>query len=144
MKQPRRITLIGATGATYREEEYQGKPFLVVPVIAMIEGVVWPVNAPAPELVLAEELARMPQMWNGRPVVNDHPQAGDGMVSANAPDIIAESMGYIFNTSSSEQILETRRLTMKAWIDLEKSRTMTGPADIVARILAGETVEVSV
>jgi hypothetical protein len=144
MKTPRRITLVGATGATYREEEYQGRTFLVVPVIAMVEGVVWPVNAPAPELVLAEELARMPQMWNGRPVVNDHPQIGDGMVSANAPEIIAESMGYIFNTSTAQQILETRRLQMEAWIDLEKSRSMSGPDDIVARILAGETVEVSV
>ena len=132
-----RLTLAGKT----RTDTFEGKEYLVVPVVALVEGVIQAVNAPTPELVLAEEFSFAADAWNGRPVMFDHPVINGEQVSANSPDILAKSgIGLIFNTKASATQLE-----MEAWLDTTKIAELGGDvADVETRIKAGETLEVSV
>lgn len=114
---------------------------LVVPVVALVEGVIHPVNAATPELVLAEELAPTVGAWNGEPVCWDHPERGGERVSANVPEILEQYMiGRLFNAR-----LEDKRLKVEAWIDVKRCEALGGKAlETLERIRAGEMIEVSV
>jgi hypothetical protein len=140
----RGLRLTGATGML-RTANYDGREHLVVPVVAMVEGVVWASNAPVPEFVPAEELADSYHQWNGRGCFAGHPTEGDRRIPANQPAVLTKSFGTIFNTASRDRILETRRLELEAWIDPSKADAV-GPdaVAIVQRLQAGERVEVSV
>jgi hypothetical protein len=141
----RQLRLVGAVGATLRTELYNGIEHLVVPVIAMVEGVVWASNSDVPEFVPAEELAMTPHQWNGRGCFAGHPQQADSAVTANTPSVLETSFGVIFDTAPSERILETRRLELEAWLDPAKAALVSeDAANVIARINAGTVVEVSV
>lgn len=121
--------------ATFLNQEY-----LVMPVVALVEGVLFAVNAPAPELVLAEEFARSPQGWNGRPVMLDHPSTGDERVSANDPLVLERGcFGSVFNTR-----VEDKKLKMEAWLNLARAAQVEGASALIDRVKAGEMVEISV
>jgi hypothetical protein len=142
--QIRHLHLVGATGEI-RTAKYDGRDHLVVPVVAMVEGVVWASNSEVPEFVPAEELAETPQQWNGRGCFAGHPRDNNTQVTANTPRTLENSFGTVFDTSSSERILKTRRLEMRAYLDPAKALAL-GPKEInvVERLRAGERVEVSV
>lgn len=143
-KKARHLHLVGATGAI-RTAVYNGSDHLVVPVVAMVEGVVWASNSDVPEFVAAEELAQTPHQWNGRGAFAGHPKDGDMPVTANTPRTLEKSFGVIFDTASADRILKTRRLEFNVYIDPKKARAV-GPAEeaVVNRLLADERVEVSV
>jgi len=128
--------------AAIRKDTFKGASYLVVPVVAIIEGVLQGMNAPDPEFAPAAEFGRYPEGWNGRPVVMDHPTDGSGNpISANAAPVLeATSFGHIFNSR-----LDGSKLKVEAWIDTAKADAMGGNfAETVQRINAGEIVEVSV
>ena len=113
----------------------------VVPCIALVEGVLWPANAPSPELALAEEFGRFPKGWDGRPIVMNHPQIDDAPVSASNPAILESyCVGNVFNTK-----LVGNKLHMELWINKARAEELGGDAlDTVTRLLEGNsTVEVS-
>ena len=62
------------TDGSFRTEKFAGRDYMVVPVVALVEGVIQGVNAANPELALASEFGKFPAGWNGRPVVMDHPE----------------------------------------------------------------------
>lgn len=140
MKISRTLRLAGATGAI-RTASFNEKEHLVVPVVALVEGVVWAVNSPTPELVLAEEFSHAFPGWNGRPVVGDHPDIGGQKVSANDPHILeSNSFGIIFNTE-----VKDNKLTMEAWLDPSKAEKVGEDAvRVCERAKNGEPIEVSV
>lgn len=122
------------------QRSLMGTDYIVVPVVALVEGVLHPVNAPAPELVLAEEFGQHPGGWNGRPVVMGHPQIGQDRVSANIPAMLEQyAFGMLFNTR-----VEDKKLKTEAWINPSRAEQV-GPEAVQAlgRIKAGELVEVS-
>lgn len=123
-----------------RNESFQGKDYLVVPVIALTEGVLWPSNAEAPELALAAEFNRVPQGWNGRPVTISHPQLEGIPVSANHPQVLEDfAIGTIFNAEALD-----KKLRLEAWLDVERMQTLGGDAAAIEeRINSGEVIEVS-
>jgi hypothetical protein len=136
----RHIHLVGAIG-TIRTAKYQGRDHVVVPVVALVEGVIFPINAETPELVLAKELAVAPQSWNGRPIFPNHPVENGTQVSGNAPHILeSQAIGTIFNAR-----LEGKRLKMDAYLDPERAAAV-GPIGIAVleRARKGEMIEVSV
>lgn len=91
----------------------EGRKYMIVPVVMMVEGV--HSGSHGPLLHLAEELNKFPACWNGIPVMIYHPQI-DGMnVSANSPEILEQSVGKIFNTH-----IEDGKLKAEAWIDEQK------------------------
>jgi hypothetical protein len=120
--------------------QLNGQEHLVVPVVALVEGVLHSANAENPELALANEFGRYPEAWNGRPLVMNHPQVNGDFVSANSPQVLEDwSFGKLFNTR-----LEDGRLKTEAWIDVGKVNALGGEAQqTVNRINDGEMVEVS-
>jgi len=134
-----RFLSLKIAGVEIRTALFEKREHIVVPVIALVEGVIHAINADSPELVLAEELAKAPQGWNGRPIVGNHPASGDMKISANAPRVLEENaFGIIFNTK-----LDDTKLKLEAWLDPEKAEK-TGNLETLERIKNGEMVEVSV
>ena len=131
----------GAATGAIRRENLEGREHIVVPVVALVEGVIHASNSVAPELVLAEEFGRVPAAWDGRPVMMDHPELHGEKTSANQPAVLqGHRLGYVFNTR-----IEDRKLKLEAWIDPARVEQVGDEAvQLMERIAAGETAEVSV
>jgi hypothetical protein len=131
-------------GGSFRTEAFNGREYTVVPVVALVEGVLQGVTAEAPELALAEEFGRFPAGWNGRPVVMDHPEiVVDNVaykVSANSPAILEKyQFGFMFNSK-----MDGTRLLTEAWIDNERAGALnTDSQRVLERLKANETIEIS-
>jgi hypothetical protein len=136
----RSLHLIGAVGAS-RTETFRGREYLVVPVVALVEGVIWPVNAETPEYVPSEAYSIAPEGWNGRPCFPGHPTRGGTQVLGNTPEILeAEQFGIVFNAGLTDE-----KLTMEAWLSKDDATVVGDSAlDIYNRAEAGEPVEISV
>lgn len=126
--------------ADAREESFLGKQYLVVPVVAMVEGVRHGANAENGELGLKEEFGKFPMGWDGRPLVVNHPKVDDEFVSANSPEVLEQ---YSFGMTSNT-VLDGSKLKMEAWINLERASEVMGAQEFVDRIKANSIVEVSV
>jgi len=123
-----------------RTETFEGKEFLVVPVVALVQGVLQSMNSTAPELALAEEFGRIPAAWNGRPVVMNHPVVDGVPVSASSPKVLESvQFGWVFNS-----VLDGEKLKVEAWLDTAKIAALGGEvATTLDRIQSGTIVEVS-
>lgn len=128
------LVFVTNSTAAISEATYDGKTYLIAPVVAIKEGVL---NG---YLYLAEEFSKFVEAWNGRPVPLGHPKRNGEYVSANTPDIWAtEVPGYFWNVTA-----DTERLKGEIWIDLEKAAKIGEPAtNVVERLRAGEGIEVS-
>ncbi len=128
--------------ANIRTAEFRGDEHTVIPVVALVEGVLWAANSPKPELALAEEFGRFPEGWNGSPVVFDHPKNSDGVpIAANSPEVLeANAFGHMFNTT-----LDGTKLKSEIWINAELVENLSEEAQAtVHKLMAGdEIVEVS-
>lgn len=136
----RHVHLVCAVGKI-RSASLHGREHVVVPIVALVEGVIFPVNADTPELVLAEELGHSPQGWNGRPVYPYHPSEGGRQVSGNIPRIMeAGSFGTLFGTG-----FDGKRLNTEAWLDPMRAEKVGRQAQrVIERARNGEPIEVSV
>lgn len=136
----RQITLKGATGK-FRTAVFENKDYIVVPVVALVEGVMQALNAQTPELVLASEFSIAPSGWDGRPVMHNHPTIDGRPVSANSPAVLEQfCFGRMFNTQVVNKELRT-----EGWIDVAKAAALGGKVQqTVDRVLDGKPVEVSV
>lgn len=135
----RSVRLINAAGEI-RTAKFENREHIVVPVIALVEGVIQAMNAPTPELVLAEEFGRFPGGWNGRPIMADHPIRNGTPVSANSPEVLeAECVGRIFNTH-----VKDNKLRMEAWIDVAMAERTAKGRSLLARAKSKQPIEVSV
>ena len=102
---------------------FMGVDYVVVPIIALVEGVLHSANADKPALALASEFGLFPAGWNGRPVVFSHPIRSGQSVSANSVDVWeTEVFGLLFNTA-----LDGTKLKTEMW--LEKSKV---PPEVMA------------
>lgn len=118
---------------TLREERIGRRAYLVAPVVAVVAGVL---NG---ALLPVDEIDKLPDAWNGRPLVNDHPHSDDGYMSANAPGVLAGAwLGQVFGA-----YVEDDRLKGEAWFDLEMAESVPGGRDILHRLRRGEIVETS-
>jgi len=122
--------------AVIRQAKFNDRDHLVISVVALMEGVVWPSNASAPEYVSAKCLQQVPASWNGRPCVPDHPEN-----SANEPSILeGEAFGQVFNSTYKDG-----KLLMEAWLDIARCKALKGlPEKVLKRAQAGKPIEVSV
>ncbi len=137
----RTLLLRQNAGSELRVNTFESRAHLVVPVVALVEGVIQAANATRPELVLATELMKFHQAWNGEPTLWDHPIIGGERVSANAPRVLEQwRFGRVFNAHMSG-----KKLVVEAWLDTDLAAEMGGQAqEVVERINAGEMIEVSV
>lgn len=109
---------VNAEGVNLKTAQLNDQEHLVVPVVALVEGVLHPANAEGPELALASEFGRFPDGWNGRPVILGHPKNSEGKaVTANSPDLYNSSVvGHMFNAKISK-----KRLKAEMWINTKKA-----------------------
>lgn len=122
-------------GYDVQHKEHQGRDFLVVPVVMMVEGVHH--GSHGPLLHTIEELGRFPASWNGIPIVVDHPEIDGEYVPANSPDVLdARMVGRVYNTTVKGQ-----KLVAQAWLDEERLRQISSV--LLAQIEGGEQIEVS-
>lgn len=149
MTTSRYITLRAAADSTsIRTAVYDGVEHLVVPVVAMVgNAVIKPLGSEGPEFVPSEVLSLVPEQWDNRPVLEDHPLEDGVPVSANKSSLLEKrSFGTTFNSR-----FEDGRLKMEAWINPGRAKAAGRAAeDVIARcraLSAGESdelVEVSV
>jgi len=141
MIQTFRLLKASSSGLNIRHATFNSKDHIVVPVVALVQGVVHASNSENPELVTIESLQHAPQGWNGRPVLPRHPSLDVANGSANEPTVLeAQSFGLVFNTH-----IEGTKLLMEAWLDPEKAEAV-GPdaVSVINRALSGVPIEVSV
>lgn len=133
------VTLKGETGLT-RTETYLGREWTVVPVVALVEGVIHAMNSKHPEYVSAQVFSRAPMMWNGRPVFVGHPMKGADPVPGNTPETLeALGAGLVFNAG-----VKNNKLAMEAWIDNARADVVPDLSALLERVAAGEPIEISV
>ena len=102
-----------------RFEKLEGKDYLVVPVVMMVEGV--HNGSHGAILHLADELSKFPEAWNGIPVTIFHPEKDGQPISANRPDVFEERVvGRTFNSK-----VEDGKLKAEAWLDVEKLKKVS-------------------
>ena len=133
------LHLCAATGEV-RTEMVNGREHLVVPVVALMEGVIHPVNADTPEFVPWKTIERMAASFNGKPVVLNHPVKDGKQCSAALPGIdVSHGIGVIRNARA---VTETKRLLMEALIDKLKAKQLH--PEMAQRLMEGKVEEVSV
>jgi hypothetical protein len=103
-------------GDLVRNDKMEGRDFIVVPMVMMVEGV--HEGSQGPLYYPADELGKTPQVWNHKPVVVYHPTINGEGVSACDPDIItSHKIGVIMNTKFDD----LGRLTAEAWIEEKRA-----------------------
>lgn len=119
-----------------RATTHQGKPYIIVPVVMMVEGV--HNGSHGPLFHSATELGRFIQTWNGIPVVIQHPARNGESVSANSPDIIdSQTIGRVYNAR-----MDGNKLCGEVWIDVEQGNNVS--PETMAIIRSQERLDVSV
>lgn len=114
-----------------RHDVLGGKPYLVAPMVMMTEGVHNGSNGPL--FYPSDELAKLPVVWNHKPIVVYHPTKG----TACSPDVLnARGVGMIMNT-----VFEDGKLKAEAW--LEESRLKIVDERILNALNEGTMMEVS-
>lgn len=119
-----------------RRETRDGRNYLVVPVVMMVEGV--HSGSHGPLLHTIDELGRYPQSWDGRPVVIRHPQVNGVYVSANSPEILdLYAVGQIYNTHTNGT-----KLMAEAWLEVNKLQSIS--PETYQKLEDHEVIEVSI
>jgi hypothetical protein len=136
----RYLTLLEMPAAV-RSETWNERPYTVVPVVALVEGVIHAVNSKVPELVKAERLLECAAAWENQPLFAGHPMRNGTQVSGKLPDVLAESFGV-----TRFPRVDGKRLCMEAWIDDERANRTPAGARVLERVKAQppKMVEVSV
>jgi hypothetical protein len=116
--------------------KFEGKDYMIVPVIMMVEGVHNGNHGSVYHSI--DELGKIPEAWNGIPIMINHPEKEGTAVSANSPDILEESaVGKVFGT-----FVEDSKLKALAWIEELKLQEIS--EELYNKINDGEPIEVSV
>ena len=97
-------------GALIRKEELNGRHYIVVPMVMILEGV--HVGSQGPVYYSLEELAKTPKQWNMKPIVVEHPFRGD--TATDLEVYKKQAVGMIMNTHFVDG-----KLKAEAWIDEE-------------------------
>lgn len=115
-----------------RRVERAGRPYLVAPAVSLREMVV------NNELVLIDEFGRIPAIWNGIPVVINHPlDAAGNPISANQPEIA--DIGRVYHA----HLDDSGALNTELWLDLQAAALSEPAQQVVAALEAGQMLEQS-
>lgn len=130
--------LVKPQASTLRVESLREQEYAVTPAIILVEGTLQGALAEAPELALASEFGKIPQAWNGRPVVVNHPRRNDQFVAAGQPDVWEqEVIGWVFNARIDDSKLKCELWTNKAWMEA------SGYTELKDNVESATTMEVS-
>lgn len=108
-------------GYAVRTEKFEGRDYLVAPVVLAKQGVLH--GSGGPIFYGEDELSKFVEAWNGRPVPIYHPENEEGMQSANDPETWAtQNVGFIFNT------IYDNGLKGEVWLDKLKLEAISPDA----------------
>jgi hypothetical protein len=116
-KTHKQITIHAETQAPYqiRREQRNGREYMVVPVIMMVEGV--HNGSGGPVLHLQSNFSQNPSDWNGAPLTAGHPRSSDGeFVSVTSARPEHWVVGYVANTK-----VEDGKLKADAFVDVRRA-----------------------
>ena len=137
MKKTANITIHSTQQAEYtiRRDQRNGREYMVVPVIMMVEGVHH--GSGGPILHLQENFSQNPEDWNNVPLTAGHPTNDDGVyVSAGQVDQDRWVVGHVANTR-----VQDGKLRAEAWIDVQRALAVN--PEVVNYIKEGKKLEVS-
>lgn len=137
MDETRQLHFITLAGNRARIERFHDREHLVVPVLALKEGVVHAVNSEFPEFVPAKVLSA--SGWDGRPLVIGHPTRNGEQVSANDPAIL-EKQGFGFLAQARAA---GGKLGFEAWCDIARLEAL-GETRMLEDLRLGKPVEISI
>lgn len=121
---------------TAKTAMWQGKEFLVVPVVMMVEGV--HSGSRGPIFHSATELEKSVPLWEGMPVTISHPQQNGQFVSANSEQIMQDwGAGHVRNAQ-----MDGTKLKAEAWLDVQKLVAIS--PETLNAVKTGKVIEVSV
>lgn len=119
----------------YRKEVLLGRTYLVAPVTMIVPGVLE--GSDGKKLYTANETAKSEILWNGMPLVLEHPKENGKYISARRPDVLSAcSLGYVYNVNMTDAGLEG-----EAWFDYKITKQRE--PKIIANIKAGKNMELS-
>jgi hypothetical protein len=106
--------------SSVRKDNMEGRDWIVAPTQMITEGV--HSGSDGPIFYPAEELAKIPSVWNHKPVVVYHPIVNGMSVSACDPDQLSiRKVGVLMNTEWNS---ETKKLGTETWLDPERVQTV--------------------
>lgn len=117
---------------------FDGREYLVAPVVAVNEGIL------KGEFLPADEIRRVAPAFNGTPLPIGHPVEGGEFVSANRRDILENRVvGRFFET-----VARNRALAGEIWVDVQKSERLADERGEIFKapmnmLEAGDPLEVS-
>lgn len=115
---------------------WEGREYIVVPVVMMVEGV--HNGSRGPILHKADELEKSVPKWEGMPVTISHPQVAGNFVSANSEQILNDwGVGHVRNAA-----MDGTKLKAEAWLDVQKLLALS--PETLAAVQSGQIIEVSV
>ena len=110
-----------------RHDTMEGKEYIVAPMVMLTEGVHAGSNGAL--FYPADEIGRVPQAWNSKPVTVYHPSGGSACTPA---EITARKVGVIMNTQ-----FEDGKLKAEAWLDADRLEAVD---DRILEAIENETV----
>jgi len=116
----RLVNIVTNFSGLVRHESLEGKDYLAVPMIMMVEGVLD--GSDGAFLYPGEEMAKFPQVWNHKPVVVYHPTMNGVGISACDPDVInTRKVGIIMNTKFyKDKDNGLGKLKAEAWVEVDR------------------------
>lgn len=127
-------------GYTARREKYKGREHVVVPVVALVEGVVHAMNSDKNEFIPRELFKAGLSAWEGKPLYEHHPLSPSGaLLLGDVPEL---RMKKSFGITRNAAIDNDGRLLMEAWLDVEDAKAKA--PKMLERVEAGEPVEISI
>lgn len=127
------LLVANITGKT-RRETLNGREYIVAPLSLIVPGILD--GSGGPLLYPLEELAKNPSIWNGVPIVVNHPIDNSGnQTSAKTPTAMDGSIGIVFNANVNG------KLTAEGWFDV--ANTERTDNRILHALQSGHTVELS-
>jgi hypothetical protein len=138
MAEQRALHLLGALG-TPRTEMWDGREHLVIPMVALMEGVLHAVNSKTPEYVGADVIRRSVDKWAGHPIVVGHPARDGKQISAHDPAVMEQhACGFI-----RQATMKGSKLGFETLIDPARLEKL-GQKELLADLRAGKDMSVSV
>lgn len=125
--------------ALIRNEKLADADYVVVPVVAIVEGVLNGVLVSADEIAIKTKNGMSVEFWGGIPVPVHHPQQNGAFLSANTPIVEeTQNIGRFYNEK-----FEDNSLKGELWINVARAEAVNGGKAVLEALQKDEIVEVS-
>jgi len=122
-------------GSQFQRKQFNNASHLVLPVVMLTVGVHNGSNGPL--YYPAEELRNSSHLWNGKPVLVNHPMDGGVPASANTPRVWeGQVLGQIWNA-----VFDGLRLKAEIWLNEERTKNIS--PGLIRLLTQGNNIEVS-